>query len=205
MRTKYKQWAVDLLVEHPEIVKEKIDLKDEFFAKGNLFVEFGSGKGDFIVNTALRHPENKYLAVEKVRTVAGFLTRKLLDSKVENVRVFANDVTLLFDQLPDNYFEGIFINFCDPWPKKKHAKRRLTFHTFLDQYYRLLKDGGYLYFKSDNDGLYEFTLEEIESSKFKLISSEEDYKFDESIDVLTEYESKFRKLGNKIHRIVLQK
>lgn len=204
MRTKYKQWAVDFLDEHPEIVIEKINLDDCFFAKP-IFIEIGSGKGDFIVGTALKHPENNYLAVEKVKTVSGMMSKKIVDNDVKNIRVFANDAQFLFEQIPENFVNGIFLNFVDPWPKKKHAKRRLTFHTFLEQYYKILKPGAKLIFKSDNDGLYAFTLEEIDQTKFKLITNEEDYKFDEENDVMTEYENKFRSLGQKIHRIILIK
>ena len=205
MRTKYKQWAVDYLGEHPETVIEKIDIKDDFFKKNELYVEIGSGKGDFIATIAKMNPSKNYLAVERVRTVAGMLAKKIVDQELRNVRVFPNNVALIFDQLPDGFFKGIYLNFVDPWPKKKHAKRRLTFHTFLEQYYRLLKKDGLLIFKSDNDGLYEFTLEEIALTKFKLVSSEDDYQFDGSIDALTEYEFKFREKGQKIHRIVLEK
>lgn len=205
MRTKYKQWAVDYLGEHPEIVIEKIDSNDDFIKAQNLFVEIGSGKGGFIATMAEKNPGIHYLAVERVRTVAGMMVKKIADNNIKNVRVFPNDIGLLFDQLPDGIFKGIYLNFVDPWPKKRHAKRRLTFHTYLEQYYRLLSDRGRIYFKSDNDGLYEFTLEEIPITKFKLVSSENDYQFDGSIDALTEYESKFREKGQKIHRIVIEK
>ena len=205
MRTKYKQWAVDLISEHPELVIQKVDLKDSFFKNDNLFVEIGSGKGDFIVSSALKNPNNSYLAVERVQTVAGMMCKKIIDSKIQNVRVFANDVALLFDQLPNECFKGIYLNFVDPWPKKRHEKRRLTFINFLNQYYRLLKKGGRLLFKSDNDGLYEYSLEEITLTKFRVISSEFDYLIDEKSDSMTEYERKFREKGQKIHRIVMEK
>lgn len=204
MRTKFKQWAVDFLNEHPEIVIEKINKEDPFFLS-NLCVEIGSGKGDFIVGMAQKYPEKHFLAIEKVKTIAGMMSKKIFDLEINNIRVFANDTELIFDQLNEGQIENIFLNFSDPWPKKKHAKRRLTFHTFLDKYYLLLEQGGYIYFKTDNDGLYEFTLEEISSSKFELVSNEENYELDENKDVMTEYERKYRKVGKKIHRIVLLK
>lgn len=204
MRTKYKQWAVDYLVEHPEITLTKVDINEPFFKKP-LCLEIGSGKGDFILNFSKLHPEFSFIGVERVETVAGMMAKKLVDEKINNVLVFPYDAKIIFEELPENYAEAIYLNFVDPWPKKKHAKRRLTFHTFLEQYYRVLKEGGYLYFKSDNDGLYEFTLEEIKNSQFELVSNEIDYKFDETNDAMTEYERKFRDLGQPIHRIVIRK
>lgn len=205
MRTKFKQWAVDYLDEHPEVVIEKPDFKDAFFTSKKLAFEIGSGKGDFIVNIAKKNPDTNYLAVEKVRTVAGMMSKKIVSEEVKNVKVFANDASIIFDEIKDGFVDIIYLNFVDPWPKKKHAKRRLTFITFLNQYYRILKDGGLLIFKSDNDGLFEFTKEEIEKTKFIPISIEEKYIFDDENDVMTEYETKFRNLGQNIHRIVLKK
>lgn len=204
MRIRFKQWAVDYLKDHPEIVIEKINFEDAFFTSP-LFYEIGSGKGEFITDYALKHKDSHFLAVERVHTIAGMMAKKLVENEVTNVRVFPYDGEVVFEQTPENSLDGIFLNFVDPWPKKKHAKRRLTYHAFLEQYYRMLKPGGCVYFKSDNDSLFEFTLEEIPLTTFKLISSEEDYKFDEENDAMTGYESKFRGLGQKIHRIVLQK
>lgn len=204
MRTKYKQWAVDYLKENNPIVVKKIDLENPFYKKP-LFVEIGSGKGDFILGFSKKFPSYSFLAVEKVETVAGMMSKKLIDEKVENVAIFPYDTKILFEQIPDNYLSGIYLNFSDPWPKKKHAKRRLTFITFLNEYYRMLKIGGLLVFKSDNDFLYEFTLEEIKQTKFELISFEDEYIFDETNDVMTEYERKFRERNKSIHRIVLKK
>ncbi len=204
MRTKYKQWAVDYLVEHKEIVLEKIDLSQEFLKKP-LCLEVGSGKGDFILNFSQKHLDKSFIGIERVETVAGMMARKLVEAKSTNVLVFPYDAKIAFEQLGENVVDTIYLNFVDPWPKKKHAKRRLTFHTFLEAYYRVLKPGGSLIFKSDNDGLYEFTLEEIQTSKFILVKNEPNYQFDEVNDAMTEYERKFRDLGQPIHRIVLRK
>lgn len=205
MRTKFKQWAVDYLGEHPEIICSKINLKDEFFNKP-LCLEVGSGKGDFILNFSQKHLDKVFLGIERVETVAGMMARKLVEADIKNVLVFPFDARIAFEQIGENYVDEIYLNFVDPWPKKKHAKRRLTFHTFLDAYYHVLKPGGYLIFKSDNDGLYEFTVEELlTNSKFKMVKNDPDYKFDEVNDAMTEYEKKFRDLGQPIHRIIVQK
>ena len=205
MRTKYKQWAVDYVDEHPEIALQKIDLKTDFFCKKPVIFEIGSGKGDFIAAISLAHPEFNYLAVERVKTVAGMMCKKLVEQGNDNVKVFPWNVELLFDQIENGFVHSIYLNFSDPWPKKKHEKRRLTYLTFLEQYYRILRKGGKLYFKSDNDSLYEYTREEIKLTKFKIISDEENYEFDSETDFITEYENKFRTVGKSIHRIILEK
>lgn len=205
MRTKYKQWAVDYVDEHPEIALQKIDLKDKFFTEKPVVFEIGSGKGDFVAAISLAHPEYNYLAIERVKTVAGMMSKKLVEQGNQNVKVFPWNAEVIFDEIKEGFVEAIYLNFSDPWPKKKHEKRRLTFIKFLEQYYRILKKGGRLYFKSDNDGLYEYTKEEIGLTKFKVISDEENYAFDETTDFITEYENKFRSVGKSIHRIILEK
>ena len=205
MRAKYRQWAVDYLDLHPEIVLESIDFSNTFFTSKPLRVEIGSGKGDFIVEMAKRNPNINYLAVERVRTVAGMLSKKVVEEQLNNVKVFPNDINIIFEEIADNSVDEIYLNFVDPWPKKRHAKRRLTFITFLNHYYRILKQGGRIIFKSDNDGLFEYSAEELKNTKFNIELVEADYKFDEANDVMTEYEKKFRSLGQKIHRIIVVK
>ena len=205
MRTKYKQWAVDYVDEHPEIALQKVDINSDFFRKKPVIFEIGSGKGDFIAAISLAHPEFNYLGVERVKTVAGMMCRKLVEQGNDNVKVFPWNVEHLFDQIDDGFVYSIYVNHADPWPKKKHEKRRLTYLSFLEQYYRILRDGGRLYFKTDNDSLYDYTKEEIKLTKFKLVSDEEDYKFDPETDFITEYENKFRSAGKSIHRIILEK
>ena len=205
MRTKYKQWAVDYVDQHPEIALQKVDINSDFFKEKPVIFEIGSGKGDFIAAISLAHPEFNYLGVERVKTVAGMMCKKLVEQGNSNVKVFPWNVEVLFDSIPDGFAYSIYLNFSDPWEKKKHEKRRLTFVKFLDQYYRILKKGGRLYFKTDNDSLYEYTREEIKLTKFKVVSDEIDYKFDAETDFITEYENKFRSVGKSIHRIILEK
>lgn len=204
MRTKFKQWAVDYLDEHPEVVIEKFDFNLSFF-KQKLNIEIGSGKGDFIVALSLKRKCENFIAVERVRTVAGIMCKKIVESNIENVRIFPNDFQLAIDSIPNESFDNIYLNFVDPWPKKRHEKRRLTYPKFLEQYYRILKKDGHLIFKSDNDGLYEYSVEQFEASKFKVLLKEFDYKSDLENDAVTEYEAKFRSRNQKIHRIIVTK
>ena len=205
MRTKYKQWAVDYVDLHQEIALVKFDKNDNFFKEKPVIFEIGSGKGDFIAAISLAHPEYNYLAIEKVKTVAGMMCKKLVDQGNENVKVFPWSAELIFEEIDEGFVHSIYLNFSDPWPKKKHEKRRLTYISFLEQYYRILRKGGRLYFKTDNDDLYIYTREELLLTKFKVISDEEYYEFDSETDYITEYENKFRSVGKSIHRIILEK
>ena len=205
MRTKYKQWAVDYVDEHPDIALQKFDKSDKFFQEKPVIFEVGSGKGDFISAISLAHPEYNYLAIEKVKTVAGIMCKKLVEQGNENVKVFPWSVELIFDSIDEGFVNSIYLNFSDPWPKKKHEKRRITYLSFLNDYYRILREGGHLYFKTDIDDLYLYTREEIKLTKFKVVSDEENYEFDSETDYITEYENKFRSVGKSIHRIILEK
>lgn len=204
MRLRYKQWAVDYLSEHPEVIVDKVDFNDAFLKK-TISLEIGSGKGEFITSYAAMHQDENFLAIERVPTIAGILTKKVVESELHNVRIFPHDGEALLNDIPDDSVDKIFLNFVDPWPKKKHAKRRLTYHKFLEEYYRILKPNGLVIFKSDNDSLYESSQEEIALTKFVVLTNEEDYKFDQANDALTGYEEKFRGLGHHIHRLILKK
>ena len=205
MRTKYRQWAVDYLDLHPEVVLNEVDFSASFFTAKPLRMEIGSGKGDFIITMAKKNPNINYLAVERVRTVAGIMAKKIVEEELTNVKVFANDINIIFDEIGDEKVDEIYLNFVDPWPKKKHAKRRLTYDKLLDKYHRILKKEGKVIFKSDNDGLFEYSKETFSASKFKVLLIEDKYDFDEVNDAMSEYETKFRNKGQNIHRIIVKK
>ena len=202
MRTKYKKWAVDYIKDHPEIILHDENISSYLDKKLN--IEIGAGKGDFVIGMALSHKDEFFIAVEKISSVGGIAAKKMNELHLPNALLYPSDVVNLFSLLPDNSINNIYLNFSDPWPKKRHEKRRLTYIKFLNEDYRILKPNGYLIFKSDNDDLYQYSLEEITLSPFKLISKDDDYQL-LSDDVETEYEHKFRSLGNKIHRFILRK
>ena len=205
MRAKYRQWAVDYLDLHPEVVLETIDFNDEFFSSDDIRIEIGSGKGDFIITMAKKNPDVHFLAVERVRTVAGMMAKKIVEEGITNVKVFPNDINIIFEEIKDKSLDVIYLNFVDPWPKKRHEKRRLTYPKFLNHYYRILKDNGKLIFKSDNDGLFAYTNEVMANTQFKVCLSEAKYEFDAENDAMSEYERKFRDKGQNIHRILAVK
>ena len=123
---------------------------------------------------------------------------------LENLLLVNIDVSYLFERLPDAIFNRIYLNFSDPWPKKRQHKRRLTYPSYLEAYFRLLKNGGEVIFKTDNDVLFADSKEYFASSKFSVISIDEDYQL-AADDEETEYEHKFRALGVKIKRLVARK
>ncbi len=204
MRARHKKWAAPFLNDHPEFHLEKVEPENEFFRSSPLYLEIGSGKGDFIIQMAAKHPGN-YLALEREISVLGVLGKKLAESGLANVKVRGGDFDKVYEELKGINFDKIFLNFSDPWPKKKHWKRRLTTKERLTQMASLLKDGGRFLIKTDNESLYEFTLEQAPLASLKIVSSTDDYIFDEETDAMSEYEKNFRSEGKKIHRIILSK
>ena len=212
MRLRNKPWAEPFLEENDDLVlRFDENLKDEFeniFGNSNsLNLEIGTGKGDFIKQLASLNLDKNYIGVEKYSTVLAIAAKKIKnESELTNVRLMcydASDIELVFN---DESLDCIYLNFSDPWPKARHAKRRLTYKTFLDKYYMLLKKGGKIIMKTDNLGLFEYSLESIkEHGKFKIIDFTYDYEFDKENDGMSEYERKFREIGTKINRLVCVK
>ena len=209
MRLRNKPWAEPFLEENEDLVlKFDEELRDSFediFGNNNsLNLEIGTGKGDFIKQLASLNLDKNYIGVEKYSTVLAIAAKKIKnESELTNVRLMcydASDIELVFN---DESLDCIYLNFSDPWPKARHAKRRLTYKTFLDKYYMLLKTGGKIIMKTDNLDLFNYSLESIqEHAKFKIVEYTYDYEFDASNDGMSEYERKFRELGTKINRLV---
>ena len=161
MRVKYKPWAVQYLVDHPEVAKEKFDPNDDFFKAPKIALEIGSGKGDFILTLAKRNPDTHYVSVEVIRSVAGVLAKKIVDNKMDNILLYPVDVEYLFEAIPDGFFDVIYLNFSDPWPKKKHAARRFVNPDNLNQLSRLLKKGGILQIATDHQVYKRWVMEQM--------------------------------------------
>lgn len=202
MRTKFKSWAEPFLKEHMEVQLEKID---GFYSFDNLFLEIGSGKGDFLVNMAKSNPDLLFLGLEKNVTCAGFTAKKLVENELTNAKLVWDDAANLLPHLKKESVAVIFLNFSDPWPKKRHTKRRLTSEQFLDEYKRVLKKDGCIIFKTDNIDLFNYSLESFPENGFKILEKTNDYLGDDPFDSVTEYEAKFRKMGTPINRMVVGK
>lgn len=201
MRTKYKAWALPYINEHKEVMIDSIQIKN----LKDYYLEIGSGKGKFLIDISNKFSNKQFIGLERNVTCAGITAKKLVESELSNAKLIFDDAERLLLSINNNSLSGIFLNFSDPWPKKRHARRRLTSPHYLKEYLRILKPGCYVYIKTDNDSLYEYSLESIVDSGFELVSNMEDYKQDEEFDTPTEYELSFIEKGFKIHRIVLKK
>ena len=190
----------ELILNENELVSLLEKLKDK-----KKILEIGSGKGGFLSSMATKFPEYEFIGVEMQRTALAIACKYIEKNSIENLRFFASDVALLFEKFEEGSFDYIFLNFSDPWPKKRQHKRRLTYPTFLKQYYKLLKKGGRLIFKTDNEVLFIDSIEYLNESHFKMISKTDDYDGLDSFDAQTEYETKFRGQGVPIHRVIVEK
>ena len=180
----------------------------KFFDENNLsrklFVELGTGKGDFITQLAEKNPEINFLGLEMEREVILKAARKIQEKNLKNVRLALFDINKISEIFAENEIDRIFINFCDPWPKKRHAKRRLTHINFLEMYKKILKNGGEIHFKTDNRGLFDFSLEQFELANLNVRDVNFDLHANEPPEnIRTEYENKFSALGSKINRCVV--
>jgi len=201
MRTKYKPWAKPYLEEHVEVMCPF----DELNNFKDYYLEIGSGKGQFLLDMAKKYPDMTFIGVEVNVTCAGFTAKKLVGNEIKNAKLVCANAQVMTPTINDNSVNGIFLNFSDPWPKKRHAKRRLTSNSFLSEYYRILKKGAKLIFKTDNLDLFNYSLEVINESPFKLVDANYDYDGNDPFDATTEYEKNFRELGQPIYRLILEK
>lgn len=202
MRTKYKPWAEPYIKEHTEVM---FSLEELLSFNKPYYLEIGSGKGQFLVDMAKKFPDKFFIGVERNITCSGFTAKKLVESEINNAKLMFINAEILIKEIKDNSIESIFLNFSDPWPKKRHHKRRLTAKYYLENYYRVLKNGGRLIIKTDNVDLFNFTLENISETKFKLIYQNDNYLDLDEFDTMTEYEKSFRDEGIKINRLILEK
>lgn len=190
----------DLHITEPELYKGRWC---EVFCNDNpIHVEIGCGKGAFITGMAARAPDVNFIAIEKVEDVIVMAMEKAQTAGLKNVRFMDIDAERIDDFFEKGEIERIYLNFSDPWKKSKQAKRRLTHKRFLDRYKQVLQDEGYIWFKTDNIKLFEFSLNSFAAENFKL----ENITFDLHNsgfegNVVTEYEQKFVDLGQPIYRL----
>ncbi len=190
------------VVLNPESYKGK--WKEVFGNDNPIHVEFGCGKGGFITQLALRNPHINYIAAERAETVVYKACKKanLSEETPSNLRFLYFDVNNCMDIFEQGEVERLYLNFSDPWPKTRHANRRLTYRGFLEKYADILKKEGEIHFKTDNKGLFAFSIEEFSASGWLMKNVTLDLHNSGMEDnIMTEYEKKFSELGFTINRL----
>ncbi|MCI8928169.1 MAG: tRNA (guanosine(46)-N7)-methyltransferase TrmB [Lachnospiraceae bacterium] len=212
MRLRNISGARDAIAESPLVIHEPEKLKGKWRERfGNnrpIRIEIGMGKGKFIHELAEKNPKVNYIGIEKYSSVLLRALQKMEAFPVPNllfIRMDAENITEVFDT---GEVERIYLNFSDPWPKDRHAKRRLPSAEFLKRYDRILEKDGVLEFKTDNKGLFDFALEEVPAAGWEALKISFDLHRDEEMgrdNVMTEYEEKFSALGNPIYKYVIKR
>ena len=195
------------VVHNPEEMKGHWS-KEVFGNDNPLRIEIGMGKGKFIMELAKLNPDINYVGIEKYTSVLIRAIEKQTEEELPNVRFLRFDAEYLCDIFEKGEVDRIYLNFSDPWPKDRHAKRRLTSRQFLARYEQVLKEDGIVEFKTDNRPLFEFSLEEYKVAGWKCIAHTFDLHNDEKLmqgNVMTEYEEKFSAAGNPINKMIITK
>ena len=166
----------------------------------NPHVELGTGMGDFITQIAERNPQINFIGLEVEKTCVLSAARKVREKNLGNVRLIVFDVNDIAGLFAEHAVDRLYINFCDPWSKKRHAKRRLTHVRFLEMYRKILRVGGEIYFKTDNRGLFDFSLEQFALAGLEVRDVTNDLHANEPPEnIRTEYENKFSAAGVPIN------
>lgn len=206
-RRKKKDADIKLLSHTNYVLRENIEtLKgkwNEKFQNDNpIYIEVGTGKGKFITTLAKQNPNINYIAMERKEEVLLKAVEKAVENNLTNIQFLWTDVSNILEYFDVEEISRVYINFCDPWPKKRWARRRLLHSGFLEKYAQILKKDGEIHFKTDNSGLFEFSLNEVAGCNWKLKNICLDLANNEDIEnVTTEYEDKFMAQNIKIYRL----
>jgi len=212
MRIRYNKNAEGAIKKRPDIVitspeKYKGLWKEEFHKKNGadrpLYVELGMGKGYYVTEMALAHPETNFIGVDMHNELLYAAMRKVIARSLEekNILLMLANIEGIESIFSEKEVDLFYINFCDPWPKSRHAKRRLTHRNLLKKYKELLVPNGQIVFKTDNMGLFEYSLPEFEAAGFELTEVTRDlHSLNDPTNIMTEYEKKFSDMGQPICR-----
>lgn len=206
MRLRRKPWIDDAVKELEGQYVLMHDLEkykgkwQELFPGKKLCMEIGCGKGRFTVGMAQLHPEKAFIGVETQMGVAYYPAKAAQELELDNLKIICANAENITEWFEPGEIKELYLNFSDPWPKARHAKRRLTHRSFLAKYAQLLGKGGHLRFKTDNRGLFDFSVEEFEEFGLEIVALSYDLHHSEyENEVQTEYEQKFSALGTPIN------
>lgn len=210
MRLRNIPGADEVVSNSPYCIQNPVEHKGkwkEVLGNSNpIHIEVGMGKGRFLMELAAMHPDINYIGIERYTSVLLRAVQKMEEAPLPNVHFLCIDAATLPEIFAKDEVSRIYLNFSDPWPKDRHAKRRLTSSEFLARYDQFLAADGRIEFKTDNQDLFTFSLEEIDSSdKWHLDASTRDLHHDPVLNegnVMTEYEEKFSSVGNPICKLI---
>lgn len=217
MRLRNIPGAKDAISESPYVILEPDTHKGTwaaaFLSKQPLHIEVGMGKGRFLMDMARLHPEINYVGIEMYDSVLLRALQKREEQtqagkSLNNLYFMCMDARLLPEIFAKGEVDKIYLNFSDPWPKARHAKRRLTSRQFLERYDKILSEKGTVEFKTDNRALFEFSLEEVKETDWKLLAHTFDLHHDQEMakgNIMTEYEEKFSSMGNPIYKMIISR
>lgn len=187
--------------------KEKKDNWKEYWKNDNpIHIEVGMGKGQFLMGMAKSHPDINYIGIEKYSSVLLRAVQKMEQEPLENLKFISMDAKEITEVFGKEEVDRIYLNFSDPWPKDRHAKRRLPSRQFLDRFREILRKDGRLEFKTDNRLLFDFAVEEVEPAGWNIDAITYDLHKDEKMvqgNIMTEYEEKFSSQGNPIYKYII--
>ena len=212
MRLRHIPGAEEAIEQSPYVIQEPKEMKgkwDSVFENRNpIHIEVGMGKGRFIMELAQRNPQINYIGIERYSTVLLKALQKREQLPVSNICFMCIDAKELGEIFEKGEVEKIYLNFSDPWPKARHAKRRLTSTEFLARYEKVLVESGRVEFKTDNTELFNFSLEQVKEAGWALIAYTYDLHHQEEMNegnIMTEYEQKFSEKGNPINKLIAQR
>ena len=212
MRLKNVPGSKEYIAESKFVIHDETERKGkvrEYFSNDKpIRIEIGMGKGQFIYEMARLNPDINFVGIEKYSSVLLRAIQKMEEETLPNlifIRMDAEDITEVFEE---GEVDRIYLNFSDPWPKDRHAKRRLESRQFLERYKSILKDGGLIEFKTDNNDLFDFALEEVKEAGWEMIAFTRDLHNNKELcegNIMTEYEAKFSAMGNPINKYIIKR
>lgn len=210
MRLRNIPGARDVIAESEFVVHEFTEAKGKwqevFGNKNPIRIEVGMGKGQFIYELARRNPEINYVGIEKFSSVLLRAIQKMEEAPLPNLKFIRMEAEYIADVFAKDEVDRIYLNFSDPWPKDRHAKRRLPSRQFLERYNTFLIKDGVIEFKTDNHDLFMFALEEVKEAGWNLLFVTYDLHKDEKMNegnIMTEYEERFSAMGNPIYKYII--